>query len=279
MSTEIKEEKYLFEYYRNKIHPVLLSVKDTVHIHSADDIHKLRVNLKKIKTLFALFEIVAPKKFKADKSYTLFEEIFEQAGKIREAQMNRICIDTYKLPESSVVLYHKFLERKEKKAKKQFSSLITDLKDKKIIELDAEIEKLCSKTSTESILNHSQNFIFRKIKNSKNIPEHPDNKTLHKVRKNLKSVSAISTLLHAIEADAELEVAQESIKKAEDMIGDWHDTIVLESSLHTFLKHKKYEANDSLKPLINVLTKLQHQNKLEARNITTEIKTILQDIK
>jgi len=273
------ENKQLFEYYIEKIHPILISVKDIVHIHSADDIHKLRVDLKKIKALFYLFEIAEPKKFNADKHYAIFEHIFDQAGKIREAQMNQFCLDKYKLADSTVLPFKKFLNRKEKKSKRKFSNLIVEFNNKKINDVDHEVKKLCHNISNDKILKHSSVFISKKIKKIKNIPEVPDNKTLHNVRKNLKSISAISSLLYSLDPSKKLAASQIRIKKAETLIGDWHDQIVFEQSLNEFFKRKKNESDEALLPLQKLLKNMEIKNQKVAKSIAKKIQTALPELK
>ena len=271
----ISENNHLFEYYKEKIHPILISVKDIVHIHSVEDIHRLRVDLKKVKALFYLFEIAAPKKFNADKHYAIFEQIFNQAGKIREALINQICLDEYKLPDSTVLSFKKFLNRKEKKSKRKFSNLIVEFNNKKINDVDEEVKKLCKNISNDKILKHSSVFISKKIKKIKNVPEVPDNKTLHNVRKNLKSISAVSALLYSLDPTKELKTSQGKIKKAETLIGDWHDQIVFEKSLHEFLKSEKNQSDETLLPLQKLLKILEVKNQKEAKSITKKIQTAL----
>jgi len=53
-----------------------------------DEIHRLRVSIKRIKAVYQLLEEFSNGKFNAGKHYSIFKKIFNEAGKLREVQIN-----------------------------------------------------------------------------------------------------------------------------------------------------------------------------------------------
>jgi CHAD domain-containing protein len=267
--------KYLHKYYKKKILSFLTNLHKLIATNDPEIIHKLRVDIKKIKMLFNFLEILMPKKFNAEKQSEIFENIFKQAGEIRETQINRIYINHRKLPASKILPYLEFINKKEKKYKSRFLNELTGFQTKEITKQNIIIKKISKKINKEKIIEKLQELIFDKVYKTKKMLYDPENKNLHKVRKDLKSISFLSNLLFKFSPARELQQFLKSLKDGEEAVGSWHDRIIFEESLRKFIKSKQIKSDREKVFFVKLLNLIKEENKKEILPIIKKIRRTL----
>lgn len=204
-------EKNLLNHYILKI---LSSFKQNLSAYSLDKeserLHRLRVDIKKIKAVLAFAEKLYKKKYNATK----LKPLFFKAGKIRELQINihllsgvphppkRLLTD---LEKKEAILIQKFIRNSPKYIKliKHFRKEIylpKILPNKKIIKKYFKKEKKKAKKTL-------------KIK---------DRESLHKYRTKIKKLMYIYNALPN-KIKKEIELNEIAIEIQEKKIGGWHD--------------------------------------------------------
>ncbi|MEI7982797.1 MAG: hypothetical protein WCI71_14185, partial [Bacteroidota bacterium] len=93
--TKKETGEFLYRFYRKRIASFLASLYKASITCDDKDIHKARVDVKKIFALFHLFELVLSDTFKQENHYPLLKQIFAHSGRIREIQINLGWVDHY----------------------------------------------------------------------------------------------------------------------------------------------------------------------------------------
>lgn len=263
-------KKYLFEYYKAKQHSFLLNMNKAVTMSSAGSIHQLRVDVKRMKAVFHLLELLFPKRVIAKKYVRILRPVFKSAGKIREGQVNSQLVAKYPLPSDTVKAYRQFLKKREKEYKVRFKNAIEHFHTDKLS--SSKIKKHCVKVKDKQIIDKSQSFINDELLTVKQISEKRSNAgNIHKIRMHLKSLHAIMALLNKIRTDKGVKKLLTLMKQCEDSIGEWHDRVGLINSLEDFQKDEKQRVN-LIKPVQNTIKK---ENRLLLKKIKDELKPII----
>ena len=256
-----KDGKYLYHFYRKKANSLLKSINKASVTWNIEDIHGIRVEIKKIRVVFQLLEMVVPKKFNVTEHYISFRELFKHTGMIREIQINLIYLEKYNLDSSAVIPFKKYLQRKEIKLKNEFNEIMKKFNMVRFIETGEIIKKLCDDISIERIIEKCARFIVKESKRIKKLlaaENTPDE--IHKIRKHFKALSAIATLLYNINHKKPLKKLLTNLKKTEIKLGIWHDRVILAESLEQFLKINKNEKSNRLLPLRKLIAQLADEN-------------------
>ena len=264
--------KHLYKYYQKKIHDALITLHEIKSIHSADEIHDLRVSIKKIRALFLLCEMLAPQKIDSDDSYKVFSKIFKQAGKIREMHINQALADKYNLPESENSAYKGFVSKEEKKDKKKFKDIIDQFDIKKFHKIDGDIKKICKKTNKDELFKHSKKIIHKKIIKIKTNEKRSD-EDLHDIRKHLKAIATLISILCSVTPSKKLDQKLNNIENVEKSIGDMHDHSGFKKSIKSFLKDHKKNSGEftNTKKLLTQLTKKNNAAVKASRNKVNQL--------
>ena len=84
----------------------------TFHGQEMEDIHQLRVSIKKIRSLLDLFIKTFKTNIRKKEYYSLLKEIFQSAGKVREIQINKELILEH--DRAAVKSYFEYLQRSQR---------------------------------------------------------------------------------------------------------------------------------------------------------------------
>ena len=110
------------KYLKNRIASITKLLAKPRHKYTAETFHNLRVEIKKLHALFDLINY-SSKHFKRRKTFKIFKLIFNNAGKVRELQIEEIMLHDY-LPNTVNSSYRKSLKVQQFKEKEIFFSLI-----------------------------------------------------------------------------------------------------------------------------------------------------------
>jgi len=254
------------------------------HLKSAKDpdeekIHKLRVEVKKLRTLFKFLEVLSKKKFRKEKVMKLISPVFKSAGRIRTAHLNLELIKDYR--SVSLLGFKIYLKEKEKQGEKQFSEELKNFDKEKFKKLNKKILKDFKNTDQKLINKDSEEYIngrFSKI--NKDLPDLSNDNSFHDVRKKLKDVKTITSLLEDITPKAKSAVSKKNIETIEEKIGKWHDEVILVQQLEKFISENKSESSqpseikknkDNEKTTMLVLS-LKANNEIKKKLIAQQLK-------
>lgn len=198
-----------------------------------EDIHQLRVSIKKLRAIWSLADIMLNGKWKKKKHQKLFKKLFDNAGMIREAQINLGLIA--QMDDSELAEYSAHLKKLEDKGLIKLLNQIDRFDTSKLDSLNRELFKHLSKTSEEKILKHTESYISLRFKKIEKLLSKPlTNKQLHKIRILLKGIHELFTIIQELDLQNDLSELLEEIKTLNHEIGIWHDYTVLNTSLEKF---------------------------------------------
>lgn len=184
--------------------------------------HKLRVELKKLNAFLDLTNYCA-KDFKRTKTYKPFRQIFRQAGKVREVQLQEAMLKIF-FPDNSIPEYKALLRKTRLEEKRVFGSMINSRMITrfrgKFDEIDSFLPDIKPKNAAR--------YLDKEIDSIQNLlNQNPLQKEkLHQLRKRLKTLNYNRSSLS-------LKGYSNQIKKKDSLpklLGKWHD-------LQVMLKH------------------------------------------
>jgi len=204
---------------------------------SEADVHKARVDLKKVFALFSFFEMLGPENFQQKKFSAVFKKIFTEGGKMRENQVNIAAMEQYLSRYPGVSLFIKYLKVEQKKSTKGFINSVVQFDEAKLKEIRKQIKKVCREIKSDEIIGRSEEYIRKRAKNIQGVSSQiSDPENVHAIRKELKKMGAIVSLLHQVNPGEYLQTLMTLITKTETYIGEWHDRIIQIDSFDRFLK-------------------------------------------
>lgn len=272
--------KYLFKYYKKETDLFLEHLDKAKYFPDEKNIHQLRVDIKRIRTVFQLIEMLFPKKLKAKNQYTVFKKIFSRAGEVREAQVNHICFTQYKLPASIYKQYFQFLKRKEKNFKKKFKNSIDRFEIGQLEKSKVKIKRLCKSITEKKIKYECQLFIKGEIHKIEMLLAVGNNSSIvHKIRIHLKAIEAVGDLYYQLNPDKELKKSLTLIKENGTFLGNWHDKIILINSLEVFFMNTVNIKGNKLFLLNELLNKINKENQLFLKSFRGKIKSLFKLVK
>jgi len=198
-----------------------------VRSHAPEDLHQMRVAMKKARALMRFFKSRSKKKKQSAKLETV-KSIFRHAGEIRDLQVRLRLAEKYGLTKA----FRKEQQELLQHAVSEFSRLYEE-------QYRQELEKAYRKLS-KGFRDMKDGTVVRKYrKKLKEISEYFDGedpaKDLHEQRKQIKILLYVHKVLEAPLAQA-LSLDTKYLHKLQDAIGDWHD---LEASVEFFSGREK----------------------------------------
>jgi CHAD domain-containing protein len=182
-----------------------------------EELHRVRVEIKKLKALLLLDEKQFEKK-KFQSHFKLIDKLFDQAGKVRTAQMNLELMNQYGITSG--------------KTDKEQTAILIRESAKLFSKLDHYLKYFAKKPGF--FLHRFSSFSDKKIKKefgeqlkslAKTFEKQPKGKTLHNCRKEIKQLIYRTDILPE-QLNRELNLNKQYLKKLEEKIGEWHDTLI-----------------------------------------------------
>lgn len=233
------------ETYLAKQCSVFLATYDlTLSSFDHDAIHDLRVAIKRIRTVFMLLEQMFPDQFKTGKAEGDLRELFRLSGRMRDAQVQQQLVSAYaETLNSSFEEYLNYLKNAEEKAISKFTKRLKGYQAEK--DLDAKQDRvvtLLASADCDALRKHIILLVNDLLNNVRNIQaDAAHDEHLHEIRRKLKQCHYLLSIFKKDDvALLHLHATLETLDKANDLLGDWHDRLVAMETLEQFFKkHKK----------------------------------------
>lgn len=250
---------YLNNYNKHQLKRLDKGLKLVKYGFKKDDIHRLRVDIKKLKALYRLLELLLPKQYRAKEQIAPLKKIFKRAGDIREAQINLAGIKQFILPGTIVTHYSFFLKEQEKEARRQLKKNIKHFKEKSLDNTRlSNLYKQLTFHKIEHIL-YTESGNIQKLSHGRLTVAR-----LHEIRKRLKSLAEIIKLVQCVRPDFLPNTLPVMLKQTETLIGQWHDRIMLIQSLTNYmLRHKPSVADRTAIRKVILAIRTQNENQLK----------------
>jgi CHAD domain-containing protein len=220
--------KALVKYLKKRKEGIQSLLHKAKQSNSMDFYHDLRVEIKKLKALFDLIDDCS-KNFKPKKTIQPFQQVFDQAGRVRELQIEEQMLR--KNFDKHPIGYRHTLHMLKKEEQENFYELIDKrlfAEQKKAIKNIKDFLQKIDKKDLKAYLEKKRGKIDKML-GQKN----PQVATLHQLRKRLKKYDYVADIL---DSKKKKETLRED-KNLLDLLGDWHDCRVtarhLNKAIHT----------------------------------------------
>ncbi len=191
-----------------------------------EDIHQMRVSIKKLKANWSLLEYLSGGKFSKKAHVKYISTIFDSAGIVREKQVNLSIIEKRKA--NYLRPFTIGLRKTQSRAIEKLLAKMKSFDLKQSEKLDLVWKQYLKGLTDEHIFNTSIAFILDELTKVDLLEQLlPDDQALHQIRIHLKMVYEILSILKEKEAVPELKRLQKNTKSINQQIGDWHDYMVL----------------------------------------------------
>lgn len=228
-----------------------------------EDIHKLRVTIRKLKVLYALIEFSLPEKFSKNNFNEPLKVLFSRAGRVRENQINLLHVQKLELKYLQPYLGYLSLalKRNLRNLKKSVGNFELEKFDEQCEFVLSLLARFDDDWSQEKIAAYTF-YKYEKIAQLKATPE--NEVVLHKIRKRVRSIiDALSMLKKSARKNSPVPFAE--IKKINDELGKWHDGAVLFHSLVLF--ERRHVVSSRNKWLTNFIVRGIHDCKVKEEHL------------
>ncbi len=253
--------EYIYLFYCNRIASFKVNIYKAGITGNSTDIHRARLDLKKVFTLYNFFEILDISFLKKGELYQILRQLYRSAGKIREIQVNYLLLLQRDPVGISYPSLYKWMKEEEQRATDAFLVLVKQFDEKKLIATEKTIFEICQRYSGLKIRSKTEDYIRKSAEIVKTILRcEPNDKELHQIRKQLKAMAMVMTIVHNIKPGIHLSHLLSEVNKTEMMIGDWHDRVVLKKFIEQFADEKGLCPQKEMLKL-NKLKKELHEEK------------------
>lgn len=217
------------DYFRERWESFLHHYEQFARRTNAEDLHRMRVELKKIRAVFFLRKETQHQSLK--NAAALVRKLFRMGGKIREAQVNAQLVKRAGTGSVEFFTAHRNTVAKQSKALTRFVSRHAD----ELITVSTKVWK-----SARTIPGSKIRKLNKKLLSEVHAAFYPRLKIreLHEARKQIKRMVYLHGMLSTKDA-AKLDAPYELLRKLEEETGKWHDIIVAKQLLRKFPRAAK----------------------------------------
>jgi CHAD domain-containing protein len=251
-----EENTKLSSFYKERFDSFLnyLSVAEQIQ---EEDIHKLRVEMKYIRSLLLLIEEFNLDSDVGAKLLKQLNSIFNSAGKLRAIQVSKSLLfqSIVDIPAEIMLVLDGDLNTQAENFRTKLSQFELSKFNQRLTRLYSLLNKVSIselKIKVDSII-HDELEIVNKLFNSSQGEEYH-----HEIRKLLKLVKSLQQLLLAFHEDENGRQALDIVNSTETLLGNWHDYKVIDNFLN---KLDEELPQTSVKRVVRNLK--NHNNKLK----------------
>ena len=249
--------EFLYRYYHKRTSSFLVNIYKASITGDSKDIHRARLDVKKLFALYGLFELIDPDAFRQQPGYTLFRPLFRQAGKIREAQVSSALMAQFRSAGAECRCFASWLREGELQAVQKFLLSVQKFREKELKKTERVVRKICYSRSKLNLISKTGAFVISRIRIVKELQSGViGDKEIHRIRQHLKNLSTITSLVYSLKPARRLDTLNTALNKTEMMIGEWHDRVVLKESIEKFIGTATFDLNEELDPLNRLIRDL-----------------------
>ncbi len=221
--------------------------RKTLENQDMEDLHQLRVTIKKLRALWSMAEWTTQGTWRRKEHLSLFSRLFEEAGKVREAQVNLSLVTLYRIYDLDE--FRQYQTSIQEHASAELIEQMMAFNFHRFEALNDQLLHQMEGLSVTDCLNHAIAYVQEEMAKVQELGDTlPNDRNLHKIRIHLKAVAEILNLIHQWSDDDEWRVYREEIKALNEQLGIWHDHTVLLQSINEFAQTRA--SDTSLEALI-----------------------------
>lgn len=254
----MKTNKKLKKYFKSRVKGIETELQKPDKNFNKEDFHNLRVEIKKTRALAAMVNS-ATKKFNRKKTLKPLKKIFQQAGKVRELQLEEALLRKYD-SKHQLRNYLQYLGDREHNEKEAFANIHKANK----IHLKKTGKKITSfinkvnKKDVNKYVKGKENEIKKLVKKDRlKISQ------VHQLRKDLKQ------LQYDLKSLSNKKIKENGMDALQELMGRWHDLRVMHRQLKNAINRDLVRPSER-KPALQIADKLKEQSQILFEKINKE---------
>ena len=251
-------------FYKDRFNSFLVHLSKAKGLKE-EDVHKLRVDIKNIRSLLLLVDAFEIEGEAVGKILQQLQSIFKYSGRLRSIQVSKLLVDNCKLKNQKPIV--NVLEEQRSKYEDELSKRLGKFKitkfQKKVDILNSALDKVDIKDAREKadrIIRDELDLIYKLWASSRG------EEYYHDIRKFFKIIKSILQLLTNLLDDEKLKSELSIVNETETILGNWHDRDVLDKKLS---KMQSTSPNAEFKSLVR---EIKNKNRTEKNNLSKEFK-------
>lgn len=249
-------------------------VKKLLFHQHAEDIHQLRLAIKKMRTLMMLIELTMHEHIGKKRDFHIYLKLFKTAGRVRETQLNIDLLKENSIKKSKAI--QAYYKKHLKQNLHHFCTQLAAFKYKQHNNLHHKLEKKIKSISLHDFQNVVINMLKKELSRlHKLIRNNAVITDLHKMRIRIRVIKELIIILNKIKPSDDSGKFLKNLKSNYISLGSWHDHHVLAKSLESIsaLKGEKVE-NQELDSIIVICRKKEAKYKNRSQeNLKKQLKS------
>lgn len=247
------------------------------HTLSNEHIRRVRVGIKRWRTLYELVRVLMPHHFPPNKVERSVHRLFKRAGNVRDCQLNRQLVAGLDLPAKLEKKVQRFFKEQGRKARKRLKKDIEALHPKRVRTISRRIEQLVPAISPEQVSRQLRHFMNHEVLAIESL-QRPDAspEQLHSIRKHLKSLIEVGNVILSITPDKSLTRLIQRAKNRQRQLGNWHDQVSLIEQLKDYIvDHPAGLSPEKLRSLFDKLDTVVNRHTKRIRHEVAKLSQVL----
>lgn len=275
-----EKSNFLYKAYKKKADSLMSSLEHSSVRFDTGQIHRIRLDIKKIRAIFQLLEILGPDEFSVQKDGLFLKTLFKTAGKIRELQVDLLILDQLAEKHDVILPFKEYLVMEEKKCRKNLKYAIYHFDSSRLSEISLKIKQLEVNIPAGLIIEKAIAFISGVITSIRKINSGPaSSENMHKIRQQLKALEGIASLIITSGPDEKLKNLITVIKNTDFRLGQWHDHEVLTASLDSFLELTEQGTGEIVLPLQLLAERIKKENRHWVHALKPTVHSTIREIR
>ena len=248
----------------------------TMERQGVEDVHQLRVFIKRIRTVLSLTQIFSGEGFNKKPHFELFSPLFRKAGLLREIHVNEALL--YEVGPGLLPLYRDYLSESKDSATADLLAEGSNFNFSAFEVLNKPLLERMNTLSDGQVAKQSAAYLTGKLnKVGALLNLLNDNQKVHKMRIHLQNVRAALRLMHDLNPSIKIEKLQSDTELLTDLIGRWHDVAVFVGALNHYATSSDRKRSDD--QLENVIDQFSGEKESTRVEIGNALKTYLTEEK
>ncbi len=259
-----KDMNNLSSFYKEKFDSFLFYLSKAKEMN-VEDIHKLRVDIKNIRSLLLLANDLGVEEKLIAKILKQVRPVFKYSGRLRLIQVCKTIVEQDNITGHKKII--ESLEENKLQVGKDLNGLVGKFKidkfQKRVENLGVALSKINKseiREAADKIIHDELDLIYKLWASSRG------EENYHEIRKFFKIIKSILNLLLSLNSDAKLANEFSIVNETESILGNWHDRDVLEQKLGTI---QAMAPNSEFKSLVR---EIKNKNRSEKNILSKKFK-------
>lgn len=211
-------------------------IDEATHDQSDEAIRRLRVGIKRWRTLFRLVRLFKSTSDKSGKVERAVKRLFKRAGIVRNNQLNRQLVTRLRLSAELEKDLDGYFKKQEKKARKRFRKAIKSLNTKRLKKVSHVVRHADGAISPLRMTHQLSRLMDQDAEVIIDLPlADASTEQLHLVRKHLKSLIELAGVTLSITPDKSMTRVMQRSRTLQRQLGNWHDQLMLVDQINDYM--------------------------------------------